>query len=465
MWKLRIEDDQSNRTVVNLVRKQYEIGRAEDNAVRLTERNVSRKHALLERVNDTWLLTDSGSYNGTLINDQLVHGQAVLGHNTRIRIGDYNILLFDSTLGEAPDESRYLALTEPAPADHAASLVSRLVVLEGPNIGTEYPLAERRLLIGRGEECDIALNDTSVSRVHADIEPDEGGRYRINDQQSSNGVRVNGVDVQSTTLYSGDIIELGDVQLQYVPQGQPFTKSDHPQAVLASVKHGGFGHLSRAQRWAAIGVGLACLGTVLAWGLAETPSTPQHPLKGSPATEALELARTEFQRGNIDAAHAAVQVIRGESNLRNTKLFRQIEEAWADRQLKLADTVQDVQSRRQILGAVASSESVESTRRKEASDRLALLGAQDPSKLPLQPGADAGAGKHGGKGDKRASKLTAQDQKKRGKPSKPPRAGQPLEQSPPSNAPVLDPKALDVSEDLPGDPARKPSPSVTSSSP
>jgi len=40
MWKLTIEDDQANKTVVHLVRDEYSVGRAEDNTVRLTERNI-----------------------------------------------------------------------------------------------------------------------------------------------------------------------------------------------------------------------------------------------------------------------------------------------------------------------------------------------------------------------------------------------------------------------------------------
>ena len=45
MWKLTIEDDQASKTVVHLVRDDYTIGRAEENTVRLTERNISRRHA------------------------------------------------------------------------------------------------------------------------------------------------------------------------------------------------------------------------------------------------------------------------------------------------------------------------------------------------------------------------------------------------------------------------------------
>ena len=56
MWKLSIEDDQGQQTVVNLVRDEYSIGRAEANTIRLTDRNVSRHHASLHRQRDQWFL-------------------------------------------------------------------------------------------------------------------------------------------------------------------------------------------------------------------------------------------------------------------------------------------------------------------------------------------------------------------------------------------------------------------------
>ena len=64
MWKLTIEDDQANRTVVPLARDEYSIGRGEDNTVRLTERNISRRHARIAREGEHWVVFDGSSYNG-----------------------------------------------------------------------------------------------------------------------------------------------------------------------------------------------------------------------------------------------------------------------------------------------------------------------------------------------------------------------------------------------------------------
>ena len=45
MLKLIIEDDEGRKTVVPFVRDEITIGRKEGNTIRLTERNVSRRHA------------------------------------------------------------------------------------------------------------------------------------------------------------------------------------------------------------------------------------------------------------------------------------------------------------------------------------------------------------------------------------------------------------------------------------
>ena len=47
MYKLIIEDDEGKTTVVPLIRDEITIGRKEGNTIRLTERNVSRRHAKL----------------------------------------------------------------------------------------------------------------------------------------------------------------------------------------------------------------------------------------------------------------------------------------------------------------------------------------------------------------------------------------------------------------------------------
>src|SRR5688572_13372993 len=226
MWKLCVVDDESNRTVVKLVRGDYSVGRAEDSTIRLTERNISRAHARIFREgDDDWQLEDKGSYTGSFVNGERVAGRRALKHGDTIQLGDYRLELMDEDQQAVEAKALDRAVS-------AAQLPDRFVVVQGPNLGTVYPLTEQKLLVGRGEECQIALDDASVSRVHVEVLRTEHG-LMILDQGSSNGLRINGADLPSAMLRSGDVVELGDVRLKFVPAG---VEDVVTQAAPASVR-------------------------------------------------------------------------------------------------------------------------------------------------------------------------------------------------------------------------------------
>jgi tetratricopeptide (TPR) repeat protein/pSer/pThr/pTyr-binding forkhead associated (FHA) protein len=74
------------------VQVELSIGRAEDNDLRLTGLRVSRHHARLVREGTTYILTDLGSANGTLVNDARLTGPHTLRHDERITIGDTELI-------------------------------------------------------------------------------------------------------------------------------------------------------------------------------------------------------------------------------------------------------------------------------------------------------------------------------------------------------------------------------------
>src|SRR5438445_9317219 len=93
MYKLIIEDDEGKATVVPLIRDEITIGRKEGNTIRLTERNVSRKHAKLSKANGTIYIEDLSSYNGIKVNGDRISGRAPVNEGDRIQIGDYQLAL------------------------------------------------------------------------------------------------------------------------------------------------------------------------------------------------------------------------------------------------------------------------------------------------------------------------------------------------------------------------------------
>jgi hypothetical protein len=99
----------------------------------------------------------------------------------------------------------------------ASGRTASLRVVEGPGVGREHRV-KPETVIGRLPECDITLDDPSVSRRHARL-VGERGRWRVEDLGSTNGVRVNGEDVERRELVDGDRLELGSVHLAFSVDG------------------------------------------------------------------------------------------------------------------------------------------------------------------------------------------------------------------------------------------------------
>src|ERR1043166_1075247 len=89
--KLIIEDDEGRKTVVPLVRDEITIGRQEGNTIRLTERNVSRRHARLVKEDGRIVIEDLGSYNGVRVNGEKISGPTRIKEGDLVEIGDYDL--------------------------------------------------------------------------------------------------------------------------------------------------------------------------------------------------------------------------------------------------------------------------------------------------------------------------------------------------------------------------------------
>ena len=81
--------------------------------------------------------------------------------------------------------------------------------------GETFALERDRLTIGRLPDCDIFLDDVTVSRRHAQLVKRERG-YAIEDQGSLNGTYVNRRRVESTLLDDGDEVQIGKYKLTYL---------------------------------------------------------------------------------------------------------------------------------------------------------------------------------------------------------------------------------------------------------
>jgi DNA-binding NtrC family response regulator len=123
--------------------------------------------------------------------------------------------------------------------------LARLVVVEGPDVGREFPLPLRGGGIGRGDDMTVALGDPSVSRHHASLELVEG-RFVLVDAGSRNRTRVNGDEIVRHLLDDGDEIAVGKTRMVFLPGegGVALVRQGTPSRVTMEV---GSGELLRAR--------------------------------------------------------------------------------------------------------------------------------------------------------------------------------------------------------------------------
>ena len=90
-----------------------------------------------------------------------------------------------------------------------------LTVVRGPGqIDTVYTLERREMTVGRSPQCDIFLNDMTVSHDHATLQP-VGEDFAICDAESFNGVWINNENVSQAVLADGDLVQIGAFVLEY----------------------------------------------------------------------------------------------------------------------------------------------------------------------------------------------------------------------------------------------------------
>jgi S-DNA-T family DNA segregation ATPase FtsK/SpoIIIE len=85
-------------------------------------------------------------------------------------------------------------------------------VIDGPDVGTEFPIRRGSSIIGRDDSCDIVLHDSLASKRHARI--DVTRTVDIVDLNSANGVVVDGDEVSRVSLTAGQTVLIGGSTLR-----------------------------------------------------------------------------------------------------------------------------------------------------------------------------------------------------------------------------------------------------------
>lgn len=108
-----------------------------------------------------------------------------------------------------------------APVSHAAVLRKEretrpycLEKLDGDDAPEKIALTKKEMVIGRGEDADIHIISRRASRHHAFLKR-RGTEYVLRDNDSHNGIFLNGVKIHSAVLRDGDVIQIADSAFVY----------------------------------------------------------------------------------------------------------------------------------------------------------------------------------------------------------------------------------------------------------
>ena len=233
------------------------LGRVESADLVIADPKVSRQHAKFSLQDGKASVEDLGSSNGTKVNGQKISGPTELGHGDTISIEHIflRVIVDGAELEEddatvighntddatvigraAPDlsavpgswvesetadstqfmaagsESSQVSVTRQSSEPHLILLNEQGGIAEA--LGLEVSSGEQTWEIGRAEQCDIQLSEPTVSSRHAQLVCD-GGKWRVVNLVSSNGILVNGEKRLSAYLADGDVIGLGRAKLVF----------------------------------------------------------------------------------------------------------------------------------------------------------------------------------------------------------------------------------------------------------
>ena len=93
-----------------------------------------------------------------------------------------------------------------------------LVFLTGPGSGRIFGLKAHMVMIGRGQDNDVVLDDPATSSHHCRIES-RNGAFWLADLGSTNGTLINGEPVVEKQLQHGDVLSIGQNTIRFALKG------------------------------------------------------------------------------------------------------------------------------------------------------------------------------------------------------------------------------------------------------
>lgn len=196
--------DRNNGAVIDIDHWETSIGKSKSNDIVLPMPTVSRFHAVIAKKRNEWLITDTFSKNGIILNGKKVEGKAVLEDGDEIEIGSVP-LTFQCAEALSSQTKQQIK----SQAQRSSRIVAYSVLVDVKSHKPIY-IKKKDVLIGRGDNCDIQILSDTVSAEHARIHETTRG-WALSDLDSHNGTKLNGRYItQPQLIFDEDMITFGD---------------------------------------------------------------------------------------------------------------------------------------------------------------------------------------------------------------------------------------------------------------
>jgi pSer/pThr/pTyr-binding forkhead associated (FHA) protein len=205
------------------------MGRAEDCDITIDNLAVSRHHAIIEKIEGAYAISDLDSNNGTFVNGRRIDGHTTLNFGDEIGIGKH-ILVFDSHSKKArPVQASLAVAAASAQPDMdaggrgtmfvepeqmvkiqekgATARKAHLQIVGSPN-GQLIALEKSDIVFGKASSCDIVVGGFFTARRHAILSHLEQG-VQLTNLATLLPTQVNDNVIDSALLVDGDEIKIG----------------------------------------------------------------------------------------------------------------------------------------------------------------------------------------------------------------------------------------------------------------
>lgn len=221
---VKFEDKIIERVVTE--KQRISVGRTPDNDIVLNNRGVSRKHAIIEFSNDSALIIDNESLNGTFVNNCKTT-EEVLKDNDLITIGKFNVTYhqnaqkedkladLDGTMVLRTKKQKELLEKDKRGRELTERAGSSVLIGEAHTSTTEFTLNRPVTTFGKAHFVNIRIKGWFLPSIQAKIVKEKSG-YTLVNLGRKNKTKVNGEPVQKCRLKNDDLIQIGKSIFRFI---------------------------------------------------------------------------------------------------------------------------------------------------------------------------------------------------------------------------------------------------------